>query len=133
LAEKEIKERGIEFQTKWGKAIAIETLNDTVLKLAQIMGYVVAVRKDPSTENVRIKARPRKRANSQKPRAKSQIFEDVDIDLTRVYEKLKKMDPDATWFLHVSKRMLLNGSPKNPDMRGSKLTLSEVVELLQNV
>ncbi|MBI4091670.1 MAG: hypothetical protein HY427_00460, partial [Candidatus Levybacteria bacterium] len=132
-AEKEIKDKGIEFTTHWGKSIAIETLNDTVLKLAQVMGYVIAVRKDPSTGSVRIKARPKKRANGQQPTAKSQVFEDVDIDLTPVYEKLKKIDPDATWFLHVSKRMLLNGSPKNPKMKGSKLTLSDVVEVLQNV
>ncbi|OGH26745.1 MAG: hypothetical protein A3C30_01905 [Candidatus Levybacteria bacterium RIFCSPHIGHO2_02_FULL_40_18] len=132
-AEKEIKEKGIRFDTKWGKGLAVETLNDTVLKLAQVMGYVIAVRKDPSTGSVRIKARPKRRANSQKPTAKSQVLEDVDIDLTPVYEKLRKMDPDATWFLHVSKRMLLNGSPKNPKMKGSKLTLSEVVEVLQNI
>ena len=133
-AEKEIAEKGIEFTTRWGKSIAIETLNDTVLKLAQVMGYVIAVRKDPSTGNVRIKARPKKRTNSQQPKAKSKnIFENVDIDLTPVYDKLAKMDSDATWFLHVSKRMLLNGSSKNPEMKGSKLTLSEVVEVLQNI
>lgn len=132
-AEKELKEKGIEFNTRWGKSIAIETPNDTVLKLALIVRYVIAVRKDPSTGSVRIKARPKKRANSQKLTTNSQIFEDVDIDLTPIFEKLKKMDPEATWFLHVSKRMLLNGSSKNPDMRGSKLTLSEVVEVLQNI
>jgi len=132
-AEKEIAEKGIEFTTRWGKSIAIETLNDTVLKLAQVMGYVIAVRKDPSTGSARIKARPKKRTVNREPRTVNKdIFEDVDIDLTPVYEKLKKMDPEATWFLHVSKRMLLNGSPKNPKMKGSKLTLSEVVEVLQN-
>ncbi len=63
----------------------------------------------------------------------NEVFEDMDIDLTPVYKKLSKMDPDATWFLHISKRMLLNGSSKNPSMKGSRLTLSEVVEVLQNV
>ena len=60
-AEEEIKEKGIDFMTRWGKGIAIETLNDTVLKLAQTMGFVLAVRKDPATGSVRIKARPKKR------------------------------------------------------------------------
>ena len=132
-AEKEIKEKGIEFTTRWGKSIAIETLNDTVLKLAQVMGYVIAVRKDPSTGSVRIKARPKKRTVNREPRTvNKEIFEDVDIDLTSVYDKLKKMDPEATWFLHVSKRMLLNGSSKNPNMKGSKLTLSQVVQIFPN-
>jgi hypothetical protein len=130
-AEKEIAEKGIEFNTRWGKAIAVETLNDTVLKLAQVRGYVIAVRKDPSTGNVRIKARPKMRKSIKD--IKRDIFEDVDIDLTPIYEKLKKMDPRATWFLHASKRMLLNGSSKNPDMKGSRLALATVIELLRNI
>lgn len=130
-AEEEIKEKGIHFNTKWGKGLAIETINDEVLKLAQIMGYVIAVRKDPKNNGVRIKVRPKKRDNNEKKSENE--YESVDIDLTPVYEKLLKMDPEATWFLHVSKRMLLNGSTKNPNMRGSKLTLPEVVEVLQNL
>ncbi len=128
-AEEEIREKGIQFNTKWGKGLAIETINDEILKLGQLMGYVVTVRKDPKSGAVRIKTRPGKRDQGT---AFSGQFEDVDIDLTPVYEKLKKMDPAATWFFHVSKRMLLNGSSKNPNMRGSKLTLAEVVEVLQN-
>lgn len=130
-AEEEIKAKGIEFETKWGRALGIETLNDEVLKLAQKMGYVVTVRKDPHLAAVRIKVRPKKR---QKLVEKANTdFESIDIDLTPVYEKVKEMDPDATWFLHASKRMLLNGSSKNPEMRGSKLSLDEVIEILKSV
>ncbi len=129
-AEREIEEKGIVFQTKWGKAIAVETLTDTVMKLSQAMGYVLAVRKDPSAGSVRIKVRPLRRLKKIYPEG---VFESIDIDLTPVYEKLKQMDPEATWYLHVSKRMLLNGSSKNTEMKGSKLTLSEVVEVIQNI
>lgn len=134
-AESEIAERGIRFESKWGKSLAIETLNDTVLKLGQQMGYVLTVRKDPATGNVRIKVRPKMRSElkAKSSKLKAKIFEDVDVDLTSVYEKLKKMEPEASWYLHISKRMLLNGSSKNPNMKGSKLTLSEVVEVLQNI
>ncbi|MDP3987788.1 MAG: hypothetical protein Q8P80_01450 [Candidatus Levybacteria bacterium] len=119
-AEREIKENGMEFNTRFGKGIAFETINDSVVKLSQKMGYVVAVRKDPRKGYVRIKARP------------SQV-QSEGIDLTLVYEKLKKMDPDATWFLHVSKKMLLNGSAKNPKMRPTKLSLSDIIKVLENV
>lgn len=128
-AEQEIKEKGIDFQTKWGKAIAIETANDAVLKIAQTMGYVISVRKDPVSGAVRIKSRPGRRTGKT---FADTVYSHEEVDLTPIYEKLKKMDSDATWFLHASKRMLLNGSSKNPNMRGSKLTLSEVVEVLQN-
>ncbi len=126
-AEREIKEKGIEFESKWGKAMAVETINDEVLKSAQMMGYVVALRKDPENGVVRIKAMPDKR---QKTEDGSQRVEELGIDFTQAYEKLKEMDPEASWFLHASKRMLLNGSSKNPEMKGSSLTLQEVVGVL---
>ncbi len=129
-AEHEIEEKGIRFDTKWGKALAIESSNDTIMKLGQAMGYVLTVRKDPDTGSVRIKARPKRRQGRKFP---EHALPDVDVDLTPVYDRLKKMDPEATWFLHVSRRMLLNGSSKNPTMKGSKITLSEVVEVLQNL
>lgn len=144
-AEEEIKNKGIRFTTRWGKGIAIETMNDEVLKLSQLFGYAIAVRRDPKTGTVRIKARPAKRMRNvgeilseirAEEGSKKSLFHylsGVDIDLTPVYERLKAMDPAASWFLHVSKRMLLNGSTKNPNMKGSKLTLSEVVEVLQNI
>lgn len=119
-AEREIAQDGHKFQTSIGRGIAFETLNDTVLKLAQKMGYDVVVRKDPRKGYVRIKARPCE-------------DEKCKIDLTSAYEKLKKLDPDATWFLHVSRHMLLNGTPKNPKMRPTKLSLDEIVEVLKSL
>ncbi len=118
-AEKEIKENGRVFQTRFGKGIGFETINDTVIKLSQKMGYPVVVRKDPRKGYVRIKVLPKSKGQ--------------DIDLTLVYEQLKKMDPSATWFLHVSKKMLLNGTPKNPKMIPTKLSLSDIIKVLEKI
>jgi len=115
-AEREIENNGKEFKTRFGKAMGFETLNDTVIKLAQKMGYVLVLRKDPRKGYVRIKASPGSK-----------------INLTLAYEQLKKIDPDATWFLHISKKMLLNGSVKNPKMRPSRLSLGEIIEVLKKV
>lgn len=114
-AEKEI-EAAQKFETRIGKGVALETINDSTLKLAQKMGYALAIRKDPRKGYLRIKVRP-----------------DVDLDLTSTYEELKKKDPNATWFLHASKKMLLNGSSKNPKMRATKLTLRDIIELLKQI
>ena len=119
-AEKEITEKGVKFDTRFGPGMGFETLNDTVLKLAQKKGYVLVVRKDPRKGYVRIKALPDQEENK-------------GANLSLVYEQLKKIDPEATWFLHVSNKMLLNGSPKNPKMRPTKLTLSEIIKVVQNV
>ncbi|MEK9176116.1 MAG: DHH family phosphoesterase [Patescibacteria group bacterium] len=113
-AEKEIKENGKAFDTKWGKGIGFETINDDVIKLSQKMGFTVVVRKDPRKGYVRIKANPK-----------------FDIDFTNIYEQLKKMDPEATWFLHVSKKMLLNGTPKNPKMKPTTLKLDDIISVLK--
>lgn len=126
-AEKEIKENGIKFETRFGKGMGFETINDSVVKLAQKMGYVIVVRKDPRKGYVRVKARP-----SQVKNEKFKIKND-DIDLTLAYEKLKKMDPQATWYLHISKKMLLNGSVKNPKMRPTTLSIDKIIEVLKKV
>lgn len=113
-AEKELKEKGIEFETKWGKGIGVETTNDEVVHLAQKMGYAVAVRKDPKKGYLRIKSLPKD-----------------DIDLQSVYNRLKSEEPEATWFLHASHHMVLNGSSKNPDMKPTKKSLAEIIDALK--
>lgn len=113
-AEKELLEKGLDFNVREGLALAIESINDSVIKLAQKKGYALVVRRDPKTGAARIKANPK-----------------ADIDLTRAYEELKKRDPNATWFLHVGKKMLLNGTSKNPKMKPTKLSLQEIVEVIK--
>jgi len=113
-AEKEIKDKAVVFDTKWGKAFGIETLNDEVVHYGQKAGYVIAIRKDPKKGYLRIKSVPKE-----------------EIDLTPLYELLKNEDPSATWFLHASRHMILNGSSKNPDMRPSTLTLDQIIKIVQ--
>ena len=116
-AEKEIEQTAsAAFDSLFGKVLAFEIGNDSVIKVAQRMGYTMVVRKDPKKGYLRIKALP-----------------DKGIDLTNLYEALKKADPDATWYLHPSKTMLLNGTTKNPAMRPTKLTLEEVMEVVKGV
>jgi len=112
-AEKELKEKGIEFESPWGKSLGIETTNDEVVHLGQKMGYIVVIRKDPKKGYLRIKASPKEM-----------------VDLTPFFERFKTEEPDATWFLHVSRRMILNGSAKNPDMKPTNKSLREIIEVL---
>ena len=122
-AEEEIEKNGIEFKTRWGRGIGFETINDDVIKLSQKMGYTIVVRRDPRKGYARIKARPFDSKEDPKKNA----------NLTLVYEQLKKIDPQATWFLHVSKKMLLNGTPKNPKMKPTTLSLQQIIQVLEKV
>lgn len=112
-AEEEFK-KGEEFDTKWGKGIGLETYNDGVLDLGIRRDYAIVIRKDPKKEYVRVTGDSRK-----------------GVDLTEAYEICKQKDKDATWFLHASKVLLRNGSTRNPKMRATKLTLKEMIEVLQ--
>lgn len=105
---------GITFETKWGKALASVNNNEMYMHLAQEVGYSVVVAKDPKKGHIRIHALP-----------------NHGVDFTKAYLKLKKMDTEATWYLHTSKALLLNGSTANPDMRPTRLCLEEVVNILK--
>ncbi len=114
-AEKELV-NAITFETKWGKGMGLETINDEVIHQAQKRGVAVVIRKDPKKGYVRIKTLP-------KP----------EIDLSSLYERLKADEPYATWFLHASRHMVLNGSAKNPDMKPSKRSLQQLVDVIKEV
>lgn len=114
-AEEEL-EKGYAFTTKYGKTLAIESKNEEVMKLAMKMGYQLVIRKDPQRGNIRIKT-----------------FPDKKNDLTPVYEAILKKDKKGDWFLHVGKKMLLNGSSKNPALKPSSLTLKQVIQIVKKV
>lgn len=54
-----------------------------------------------------------------------------DIDLTSVWEKLKEVDPEASWYFHHSKKMLICGGDHAPYAVPSKLTLEGMIALVK--
>lgn len=113
-AEKEILE-GQEFNSKWGRTLAIETQMSRVCKMAQKQGYHLVVRKEPNSKFVSIKCQPKK-----------------DLDLTLVYEKLKQADPKADWYFHQSKHIILNGSRHDKKVKPSSLNLEELIKIVKS-
>ncbi|MBI2010008.1 MAG: hypothetical protein HYS86_02390 [Candidatus Chisholmbacteria bacterium] len=111
-------ERAKEFETQWGKGIGMETAEREFGTLAFARGYTVVVTKDPEGGNVRVKAREKQGGKR--------------IDLTPLYNSVREKDPEADWYFHVSRKMLLNGSRVNPKMKASRLTLAQVIALLQH-
>lgn len=114
-AEKEI-EKGFIFQSSYGKCIAMNTTNDESMRLAQKSGYSLVVMKHAQLGFARIKTIPSNK-----------------LDLTPVYERIKKVDTKGYWYLHVLKNMLLNGSSRKPDTIPTPLTLQELIEIIQSV
>jgi len=114
-AEEEIRQ-GLIIKTRWGKGLAIETRNEEAVKLALKMDYKIVIRRDPQKGFVRIKAYPEKQ-----------------IDLGLLYEKIKELDQKGTWFLHSSRKLLLNGSAKNPKAIATKLSLPKIIEIIKEL
>lgn len=113
-AEESIAESGQPFELPIGKCLAIETRNDDAIKIAQKMGYLLVVRKDPEAGNIRVKVRP-----------------DADLDLRAVADRIQAIDHKGTWYYHPSGKMLLNGSIKHRNQTASPLTLQQVVDLIK--
>lgn len=113
-AEEEIK-KGIEFKTPWGKALAVKSGNENVLWEGEKKGYCLVVKKDPDSGGVRIFSRY-----------------DTKVDLTKAYNKFRKMDPNSDWYLHQSKKLLLNAATGHK-MRPTKLSLKRIIEILKKL
>ena len=113
-AEEDLISRTQEFESPWGRGLAIENKNDEVIKLAQKKGYVVVVRKDETNGAIRIKTAP-----------------DDSISLKNVYEEIKKLDTEGSWYYHPSGHMLINGSRKNSGQIPTKLSLQQVVNVVK--
>jgi len=114
-AEEEIK-KGYVFQSKWGRSLIMGTENEEAMKLALKMGFSFVARKDPIRGNIRIKTLPQKK-----------------LDLTPLYKKLAFEDRKASWFLHISTNMLLNGSSKNPTLIPSVISLKRLIEIIREI
>ncbi len=114
-AEKEIK-KGIIIRSRFGKVLAIQTNNSDVPHLAQKMGYVMVVKKNPTTGFVGIYARP-----------------DSKINLKPLYSQLIRYDSPANWFLHASLKILLNGSAVNPKMKPTNLSFLQLIAFVKKL
>jgi hypothetical protein len=113
-----IEKQGRAFATRWGQGLAAVTNVFGFMPLAQAQGYAVVVVKDPKKGHVRI-------------HGLDQAGKEA-VDFTGAAEQLRIKDAQATWFLHASKKLLLNGSTVNPKMIPTSLNLDAVVEVLEH-
>lgn len=112
-AEEEL-EKGREFQTPWGKAMALETKVDSAIFLGEKKGYVLVAKLDSKLGRLMIFGHP-----------------DKKVDLTEAFREFKKRDPKPNWFLHSSKAVLMNGTLSQPEYKPTKLSLEEIIGILR--
>ena len=103
-------------ETRYGKTIIVESQADDLSKVAQKMGYGLAVVLDPYTGYIRIKSSPA-------------IPERLDL----LYAKICEVDEKAAWVYHIGGHMLFTGTSKGPAHAPSKLTFAEVVDIIKKI
>jgi hypothetical protein len=105
--------KGRAFTSRFGPGFAIESANPRVRELAYRAGARVFVFVDPIDGYRGYKARTQD-----------------GVNFTELFHEISALEPDADWFLHSSKELLLCGSAKAPDRRLSKLNLDQLVDLI---
>ncbi|GAB4210054.1 MAG: hypothetical protein OHK0022_42330 [Roseiflexaceae bacterium] len=103
----------IEFHTRWGLGIAMESQDGGSSKLAYGCGAILYAYRDGHGW-MGIAAQSRSK-----------------VDLTPVYRDLRKLDGEADWYLHPNHRLLLCGTAKSPPRIPSRLSLLELVDVLR--
>lgn len=106
-------EEATKFETESGPGIAEETANGMFSVVAQKHDYAIVIKLDPNTGSASLKARP-----------------DSGIDLRPIYEKISSLDSSASWYLHPSNKMLINGSNKRRGQVPTRLSLKQLVTLV---
>lgn len=105
--------RRLEFDTPWGLGIAMESEDGGSSRLAYGRGAVLyAYRDGHGWMGIAAQARS-------------------DVDLMPVYQDLQAVDREADWYLHPNHRLLLCGTAKAPPRVPSRLTLPELVRVIQ--
>jgi hypothetical protein len=103
----------LEFETPWGLGIAMESADGGSSRLAYGRGAVLyAYRDGNGWMGVAAQARSH-------------------VDLSPVYHALRRVDAGADWYLHPNGRLLLCGTAKSPPRTPSRLSLAELVRVIQ--
>ncbi len=105
-------EGAIELETKWGKGYAVKGtyVNRSFCDLQDGQVYLMV---DPTHKAV-------------------QFYTPNDnVDLEPIYSRVKELDPEASWFLHQSHKMVICGSGSAPDSNPTKLSFEQLKEILE--
>lgn len=104
----------IEFQSRFGPAVAIRTDSQYLDSYVYGRGFALYVQESPDGRYRTVRAAA-----------------STPADLAPVCDRLREMEPKADWYCHHSGQMLINGGPLAPEDTPSKLSLEEIIELLK--
>ena len=112
-AEREL-EKAVFFTTRWGKGAGAVTSNRKTRYLAHRQGIKVFVYVDEVSGYRGFTASG-----------------DSPVDFSVLAERIRGLEPEADWYLHTSRRLLLCGSGKAPNRKLSSMPLERMIDLVK--
>ncbi|MBI3572911.1 MAG: hypothetical protein HY092_01790 [Candidatus Kerfeldbacteria bacterium] len=106
-------DKRIEFDSKWGKAVAVHSTYRAADVFAYHHGFVLRVQSDPT-----------KPFGDFRGDAKSQV------DLTPIYELVNAKEP-GSWYLHQSKKILTSNIDPLTGLKPTKYHLQQLIDLVK--
>lgn len=107
-------QKAVTFSTPWGPGIALTTTRREIRHYSHKKGFLIFVYFDPLRDYRGFAA----------PGGKG-------VDFSEVYEKLRSIEPQAEWYLHFTKDLLICGSDKAANRHLSRLSLEEMIALVR--
>lgn len=110
--------RGRKFMTKWGRGIGIsvEAVPGMVSGRIAELGYAMVVLRYPSKGFLHVRATP-----------------GTGVNLSALAKIVMKEEPEARWYLHHSKKMLLQGDWVAPISTRSKYGVDGLIRLIRKL
>jgi len=110
--------RGTKFATKWGRGvgISVEAVPGMVSGRIAELGYALVVLRYPENGFLHVRATPGTR-----------------VDLSKLAKLVMKEEPKARWYLHHSKKMLLQGDWIAPVSTRTKYGVSDMIRLIRKL
>lgn len=107
-------EKRTEFESKFGKshAVSSETIDR---EFCREQGGDLYIMYDPKHKSVQF------------------FTPSHEIDLEPIYQKVKRLDPKASWFLHQSHHMVICGSSSAPESKPTELSLEQLIEVVKSL
>lgn len=103
----------IEFESLWGKAVGVHTAYRGADSFAYHYGFVMRVQTDPT-----------------KPYGDFRGPVKSTVDLSPMYDKLNKQEPDR-WYLHQSKRLLVSNAEPSSGRKATDLNLQQLIDIVK--
>lgn len=107
-------EKRVEFDTPWGRAVALTSAYKGSDEYAYHHGFILRLQADPVKPTLDVRAHPHSQT-----------------DLTKIYEIVNKQEP-GSWYLHQSKRLLISNIDPSTGLTPTKMKLAELVVLFRS-